>query len=109
MRGVQAAAAVLLASLALASCGEDDEGFSDNKIAGAIGVEDDDTIRGDPFCVVTDYLNDPDEVDKADKRDKPAISSAVGAVGVVVETPFPDDCERDVRRDLNKLDPRHEG
>ena len=37
MRGVQAAAVVVLASLALASCGED-EGFSDKKIADAIGA-----------------------------------------------------------------------
>ena len=104
MRGVQAAAVLLLASLALASCGED-EGFSDKKIADAIGVKDD-MVGGDPFCVIADYLNDPDEVDKADKRKQPAISSARGAVGVVVKPPFPDDCEQKVRRDLNKLDPK---
>ena len=106
MRGVQAAAVVLLASLALASCGED-EGFSDKKIADAIGVEDD-MVDRDPFCVIASYLNDPDEIEKADKRKQPAISSARGGVGVVVEPPFPDDCERKVRRGLNKLDPKEE-
>jgi hypothetical protein len=106
MLGVLAAAAVLVASLAIASCGED-EGFSDKKIADAIGVKGDE-VGGDPFCVISDYLNDPDEVEKADKRDKPAISSARGAVGVVVEPPFPDDCELKVRRALNQLDPKKE-
>jgi hypothetical protein len=107
MRGVQAAAAVLLALLVLASCGGEDEGFSDKKIADAIGVKDG-AVGGDPFCVITDYLNDPDEIERADKRKEPAISSARGAVGVVVEPPFPDDCELKVRRALNKLDPKDE-
>ena len=107
MRCARILAVALIASALLGACGEEDEGFSDKRIADAIGVKDD-AVGGDPFCVITGYLNDPDEIEKADKRKQPAISSARGAVGVVVQTPFPDDCERDVRRDLNKLDPRHE-
>jgi hypothetical protein len=105
MRGIHAASAVLLASLALAACG-DDEKFSDSKIADAIGAEDDE-VDGDPFCVLDDYLNDADEIEAA-KKNAPAITSARGGVGVLVEPPFPSDCEQKVRKGLNKLDPKEE-
>jgi hypothetical protein len=105
MRGLHAASAVLLASLALAACG-DDEKFSDSKIAAAIGAENDE-VGGDPFCVIDDYLNDSEEIEGA-KKNAPAITSARGGVGVVVEPPFPSDCEQKVRKGLNKLDPKEE-
>jgi hypothetical protein len=98
---------VALASIALAGCGEE-ESFSDGEIAKAIEVKNG-AVGGDPFCVVKDYLNDAEEVDKADRKDGPAVSSAQGGVGVVVEPPFPADCERKVRAGLNKLDPRTDG
>jgi hypothetical protein len=99
------AACALMATLALAACGDDEE-FSDGKIADAIEAEDD-QVGGDPFCVVADYLNDPDEVEGTQKRD-PVITSASGGVGVVVEPPFPSDCEKQVRKGLKKLDPKEE-
>jgi hypothetical protein len=105
MRGLRAASAVLFASLALAACGED-ETFSDSKIADAIGAEDNE-VDGDPFCVIDDYLNDSDEIDEA-RKNAPAITSAQGGVGVLVEPPFPSDCEQKVRKGLNKLDPKEE-
>jgi hypothetical protein len=104
MRGPRGAAALILASLALTACGEDEK-FSDGKIADAIDAEND-QVGGDPFCAIADYLNDPDEIEKADKKNQPAITSARGGVGVVVKPPFPDDCEHKVRKGLNKLDPR---
>ena len=97
---------VLLASLVVlvGGCGESEE-FSDSKIEDAIAVEDD-AIGGDPFCVVDDYLNDADEIDKADRKGGAVITSAQGHVGVSVKPPFPDDCEQKVRKGLNKLDPK---
>jgi hypothetical protein len=106
MRGLHAAAALLIASLTLAACGES-ETFSDGKISDAIGAEDD-QIGGDPFCVVADYLNDREEIEQADGRDAPVITSGRGEVGVRVKPPFPSDCEQKVRRGLNRLDPRDE-
>lgn len=90
--------------LGLAACG-DSEKFSDGKIADAIGVEDD-SVGGDPFCVVADYLNDAGQIEKADKKGGPLITSVQGNVGVVVEPPFPSDCEQEVRKGLDKLDPK---
>jgi hypothetical protein len=104
MRGLRVAAAALLAAVALASCGEDEK-FSDDKIAKAIDAENDE-VGGDPFCKIADYLNDPDEIEKADKKNAPAITSSRGGAGVVVKPPFPDDCEQKVRKGLNKLDPK---
>lgn len=105
MRGGAALIAAVLASMAVAACGSDESKFSDDKIASAIGAKNDE-VGGDPFCVVKDYLNDAAEVDKAGNKDGPAISSAVGNIGVVVVPPFPEDCARDVRKGLDKLDPR---
>lgn len=105
MRG-QLIGCAALAALTLAACGES-ERFSDGKIADAIGAEDD-RIGGDPFCVVSDYLNDRDEIEQVNGRKAPVITSARGEVGVRVRRPFPSDCERTVRRGLNRLDPRDE-
>ena len=104
MRGCLAAAALLLASLALVACGEDDESFSDGRISEAIEVKDD-AVGGDPFCVVKDFLNDSGEVGEVDAKD-PALVSEQGNIGVVVKPPFPDDCEQKVRKGLDRLDPR---
>ena len=56
--------------------------------------------------VIADYLNDAEEIDKAGRKGGPAITSAQGNVGVVVKPPFPSDCEQEVRKGLNKLDPK---
>ncbi len=77
----------LLASIALAGCGESEK-FSDGKISDAIALADD-AVGGDPFCIVKDFLNDAGEVDEADRKDGPAISSAKGEVGVIVEHAVP--------------------
>ena len=103
MRGCAAAVALLLASLALVACGEDDASFSDGRISEAIDVKDD-AVGGDPFCVVKDFLNDSGEVGEADR--KAVVVSEQGNIGVVVEPPFPEDCEQQVRKGLDKLDPR---
>ena len=88
-----------------AGCGEE-ERFSDGKISDAVGIEDD-TVGGDPFCVVGDLLNDNAEIEQAaEERGGLVLTSAQGNVGLVVEPPFPEDCERKVRSALNKLDPR---
>jgi hypothetical protein len=102
----RAALALSVCVLAIgAGCGEE-ERFSDGKISNAVGIEDD-TVGGDPFCVVSDLLNDNAEIEAAAEKDKGLIlTSAQGNVGVVVEPPFPEDCERKVRNALNKLDPK---
>jgi len=96
----------LLALIALAGCGESEQ-FSDGKISDAIALTDD-AVGGDPFCIVKDFLNDAGEVDEADRKDGPAISSSQGDVGVIVEQPFPADCEQEVRAGLNKLNPKQD-
>lgn len=107
MRGCATAVSLLLASLALVACGEDEAGFSDGRISEAIEVKDD-AVGGDPFCVVKDFLNDSGEVGDVDRKDA-ALVSEQGNVGVVVEPPFPTDCEQKVRKGLDRLDPRPKG
>lgn len=106
MKGLRVAVSTVTVSLALVAC-SDSEKFPDDKIADAIGAENDE-VGGDPFCVVADYLNDADQIDKADRRGGAVITSAQGNVGVVVKPPFPSDCEDKVRKGLNKLDPKKE-
>lgn len=106
MRRRVALSITLAAALVAAGCGESEK-FSDGKISDAIALTDD-AVGGDPFCIVKDFLNDAGEVDRADRKDGPAISSAQGDVGVIVEQPFPADCEQEVRAGLNKLNPKQD-
>lgn len=102
-----------LAGIVAAGCGADPVSYSDGEIADGLAlrperntylVATEDEPEGDAFCIVSDLLNDADEVDKAGKRAEGlAISSREGTAGVVTEPPF--GCEDEVRRNLNRLDP----
>ena len=103
-RGLGLLAAGCLAPGLLMGCGGD--GFSDGEIERAAKIEGS-AVGGDPFCKVDQVLNDVDEIAAAgDRRGAAIITSANGNVGVSVVPPFPDDCERTVKKGLDKLDPR---
>jgi hypothetical protein len=87
----------------LAGCAGE-EGFSDAKVNDAAKVEDG-FVAGDPFCEVSKVLNDAGEIDEAG-ADAAIITSAEGNVGVEVVPPFPPDCEKKVRKGLDRLDPK---
>ena len=98
-------AIVATCSLVLASCGAEEERFSEKKVFEATKVEGGE-VEGDPFCVVDSVLSNADAIAKERKKDPAGIiTSKNGNVGVVVEPPFPDDCEKTVLDGLNKLDP----
>ena len=60
------------------------------------------TIRGDPFCKVSDeFLNDADEVEGA--ASELVIASSDQTVGVEARPPFDPSCERPAKRGLNSL------
>lgn len=100
------AAIALTAGLGWAGCG-DGESFSDAKIQDALGLEPAGkayTVGGDPFCEVSELLNDGDEL--ADAPTDRVLASPDRNVGIVVGRTFAPDCERDVREDLDRLDPK---
>ena len=116
IRSVRAVTALLLLALALAAaaCGEEDKtiSYDDGTIIDTLQLEKSDggyAIGGDPFCAVeSNLLNDGDEVSKAQDRDDLGlvISSNEGNVGVHAVPPFAPDCEKQVQKRLDKLDPK---
>ena len=116
IRSVRAVTALLLLAVALgaAACGEEDKAisYSDGTIIDTLQLEKGDggyAIGGDPFCAVeSNLLNDGDEVSKAQDRDDLGlvISSNEGNVGVHAVPPFAPDCEKQVQKRLDKLDPK---
>ena len=108
---------VLLGSLAVAAlgCGADPVTYGDGEISDGLALRPDaneylvateEEPEGDAFCVVSELLNDADEVEKAGRRaDGLALSSREGNAGVVVDTGVGFPCEEEVQRNLNKLDP----
>ncbi len=116
IRSVRAVTALLLLALALAAaaCGEEDKtiSYGDGTIIDTLQLEKSDggyAIGGDPFCAVeSNLLNDGDEVSKAQDRDDLGlvISSNEGNVGVHAVPPFAPDCEKQVQKRLDKLDPK---
>lgn len=96
----------IVASVALGACGEE-ERFSEKKVFEAAKVEGG-QVKGDPFCAVDSVLSNADALAKERNGQSAIITSKNGNVGVVVEPPFPDDCEKTVRRGLNDLDPVEE-
>ncbi|MGH2952708.1 MAG: hypothetical protein ACRDK9_01625 [Solirubrobacterales bacterium] len=106
-------AALALASLALAACGDDDdEGFGNGRIVDALGLEEVDSgyaMGGDPFCAVASkLLNDSDEVETAQDADELGlvIASRQGNVGIEAVPPFAPDCKDKAKKQLNRLDPK---
>ena len=116
IRTVRAALLLLIIGLALAAagCGEEEKtvSYSDDTIVETLDLQKADggyAIGGDPFCAVeSNLLNDGDEVSKAQDRDDLGlvISSNTGNVGVRAVPPFAPDCEKQVQKRLDKLDPK---
>ena len=109
-RGPPSLAAVAAALLlAFAGCGDDSSSYSNGEIERALDLERGSgayEVGGDPFCRVTDLLHDGDEVAGINRRQRQlALTSRQGGVGVVVEPPFPPDCQQQVESGLNDLDP----
>ena len=90
-----------LAALALAGCG-DGERFSEKRVLEAAGAAAG-AVGGDPFCRVDEALGSAEAIDEAG-ADGNIITSKRGNVGVVGVPPFPADCEKSVRKGLDKLD-----
>jgi hypothetical protein len=112
-RGVCVLVAALVAvPLGLAACDDEEEGFSNGKIADALELEETDSgfaIEGDPFCEVAGKLfNDSEEVDTALEEDEEGfvIASRQGNVGIQAVPPFAPDCEEKAKKALNRLDPK---
>jgi hypothetical protein len=116
IRSVRVVTALLLLALTLAAaaCGEEETtiSYGDGTIIDTLQLEKSDggyAIGGDPFCAVeSNLLNDGDEVSKAQDRDDLGlvISSNEGNVGVHAVPPFAPDCEKQVQKRLDKLDPK---
>jgi hypothetical protein len=115
IRYVRAVTALCLLGLALtvAGCGDEETiSYGDDTIIDTLDLEKSDggyAIGGDPFCAVeSNLLNDGDEVTKAQDRDDLGlvISSREGNVGIRAVPPFAPDCEKQVQKRLDKLDPK---
>jgi len=116
IRTVRAVLVLLIIGLALAAagCGEEEKtvSYSDDTIVDTLDLKKADggyAVGGDPFCTVeSNLLNDGDEVSKAQDRDDLGlvISSNTGNVGVRAVPPFAPDCEKQVQKRLDKLDPK---
>ena len=113
-----AVAFALAASAALIACGEEEKSYSDKQIVAELDLKETKdqgqkvyAIKGNLFCEVEpNLLNDSGEVDNAEDKDKLGlvISSSEGNVGVVAVPVFLPDCERRVKKALNRLDPKPE-
>jgi hypothetical protein len=109
MGGRRALAASVLVVTAFAGCGSGDEPkLSDAKIADSLNLEQTEggyRVGDNPFCRITEILNDADETSGLTKSQRRvAITSKSGDVGVLVKTPFAPSCKDEVTADLNKLD-----
>ncbi len=106
------AAALLVALVVGAGCGEDEVRYGDQKIVDKLNLEKSEngySLGGDIFCEVKqDLLNDSAQVDDALDRDSLGlvIASAEGNVGVVGVPVFSPDCKDEAKKKLNKLDPK---
>jgi hypothetical protein len=109
-------ALLALCCLAVTGCGAESKSYSDGEISDGLALKADgndylvateEEPKGDAFCIVSDLLNDADEVDGApDGAAKQALSSREGNAGVVVSTELGFPCEEEVQRNLNRLDPK---
>lgn len=113
-RATLASLAVALACAAapgLGGCGGGG-GISDSRIADALDLQRTGggyQMGGDPFCTVTQLLNDGDEVSSANDGTGAAgfvIAGPRGEVGVLAERPFAPDCSRRAERALGRLERR---
>jgi hypothetical protein len=108
--GRAALSLALVATVAvLSACGSEEmPKLSDAKIANSLNLEQTEggyRVGDNPFCRITEILNDADETSGLTKSQRRvAITSRSGDVGVLVKTPFAPSCKDEVTADLNKLD-----
>jgi hypothetical protein len=106
-----ASAVVLVVSAAGCST---ESGVTDSKIVAALDLQragGSYEMGGDPFCTVTQLLNDGDEVSEAGDQAGEAgfvIADPTGKVGVVAQRPFAPDCSRRAEDRLKRLERRSE-
>ena len=106
--------AAVAVGLSLASCGDEEPRYRDDRIAERLNLERSEAgfaIDGDPFCEVSKkLLNTADEVEEAADRDELGlvIASRARNAGIQGVPPFAPDCADDARRKLNRLDPEPE-
>jgi hypothetical protein len=85
-------------------------GVSDSKIVAALDLKRTGSayeMGGDPFCTITQLLNDGDEVAAADDGSGKAgfvIAGPDGRVGVLAQRPFAPDCSRRAELELKHLE-----
>ena len=106
----------MLAAAGAAGCGAEPKSYSDGEITDGLALKPDgreyvvateEEPEGDAFCIVSELLNDAEEVeDAADRADGQALASREGNTGVVVSTELGFPCEQEVQRNLNRLDPK---
>ena len=105
------AALACAATLGLSATGcNSGSGFSDSKIVDVLDLKHTDRgyeMGGDPFCTVTQLLNDGDEVSAANNQPDKAgfvIAGPNGQVGVLAQRPFAPDCSRRAEDELKHLE-----
>jgi hypothetical protein len=104
---VRPATIAIVALIAAVGVGCGDEGVGDGKLSNALGLEETDegdAMNGDLLCLVSELLNDEEEVEAAVDADAPVVVSRDQTLGIEVVTPFAPDCEEKARRELNRLE-----
>lgn len=103
-------AALAVAVAAAAGCGG--PSVPDSRIVDALNLRPSGRgyeMGGDPFCTITQLLNDGDEVSQASSHPGAAgfvIASPGGEVGVLAQRPFAPDCSRKAEHELKRLERR---
>lgn len=106
--GAALASAAVLVVLA-AGCGTSSS-VPDSMIVGALDLQQTGRgyeMEGDPFCTITELLNDSDEVSAADDGAGSAgfvIAGPNAEVGVLAQRPFAPDCSRRAEDELKRLE-----
>jgi hypothetical protein len=96
--------------LSTTGCGGAGTGVADSKIVDTLDLQQTDRgyeMGGDPFCTISQLLNDGDEVAAADGHSGEAgfvIAGPDGRVGVLAQRPFAPDCSRRAERELKRLE-----
>ena len=95
------------AAAVLAGCGtsSSSSGIPDSKIIAALDmkkVQGRYAIDANPFCSISQLLNNGDKVDKA-KSSHRVIASRDATVGIEIIKPFAPSCQKQAQRKLNRL------
>ena len=98
-------------ALSAAGCGGG-AGVADSKIVDALNLKHTGRgyeMNGDPFCTISELLNDSDEVSNAHDNAGQAgfvIAARNARIGVLAQRPFAPDCSHRAQKALNRLERR---